>query len=680
MIGGGINIAIGIGIDTGGTYTDAVILDIENKTILGASKALTTKEDLSIGILQALDALPGDYIKQCGMISLSTTLATNACVEDRGGNAALIFFGGDHRVINKYGAEYGLPKTDEIYLQESYSTFSGGFEREPDWEKFQEAVENNFFGLDGIGIIEIYAMKNSAEIEKKAKEIFLQKHNITVVCGHELFNELNSLRRGASTLLNARLFPVIKSFINAIIAAVAERGANAPLFIVRSDGSLMSDKYANIRPVETLLCGPAASVMGCAYLSNERDNIIIDMGGTTTDIAIIKEGIPIKAVGGVQVGKWKTFVSGLYIKTFGLGGDSAVHYKNNRMILEEYRVVPLCVAAEKYPCIINNLEKLLSGGNKHMKYMHEHYVLLKDIDDNPRYTDDEKTLCWALKAGPLSLREAAECVSGRDVFNFDSSRLIKDEIIQCIGFTPTDVMHIKGDFVKYPVEASELGARYVAMNLDVSVDEVCNLVYDEIKRKLYKNVIVALLENKELHYRQQGVGKDIERLIDESYCAATSGREFCSNVFVSSAFTTDYKLTGVGAPIRIFLEDVAGLLGSSAIIPEHYEVANAIGAIVGSVSVNYTVDIRPNYSSFGISGYTVSGLIETRIFENIKEAEAFAASEAIAGARAEAYRRGARGEIETICALEVDEADSGEYRIHIGTRAVARAIGASGLM
>ena len=106
----------GIGIDTGGTYTDAVIFDFDNKTILGTAKALTTKEDLSVGILEALDALPQDLLASAGIVSLSTTLATNACVEDRGGNAKLIFFGGDQRVIEKYGNEYGLPPVKDIYI------------------------------------------------------------------------------------------------------------------------------------------------------------------------------------------------------------------------------------------------------------------------------------------------------------------------------------------------------------------------------------------------------------------------------------------------------------------------------------------------------------------------------------------------------------------------------------
>ena len=601
----------------------------------------------------------------------------------------MIFFGGDSRVIDKYGAEYGLPPSNEMHIQESFTNFSGGVEREPDWDLFRVGVENGFEDLDGVGIIEIYAMKNSAVVEKKARDIFREIYDVPVVCGHELFNELNSLRRGASTLLNARLFPVIKSFLDAIAIAMSARGISAPVFIVRSDGSLMSDAFANARPVETLLCGPAASVLGSAYLSGEKNSVIIDMGGTTTDIALIKNGIPVKSTGGVQVGKWKTFVSGLYIKTFGLGGDSAVHYYDDRMVLEEYRVMPLCAAAEKYPYIADNIRKLLDGEKKHMKFLHEHFILVKDISGDARYSREEQTFCSALKSGPLSLREAAESVPGWDIYKYNVTKLLKEGVVQTVGLTPTDVMHILGDFNKYPVEAALLGASYVAYNLDISVDDLCRRVYDEVKRKLYSNVVKVLLENNDPRYLRNGVGKDVEKLIDDSYYSGFSADSSVGNPAGNSAdnsgllalnFSTSYTLTGIGAPIHIFLQDVAKRLGTDAVIPKHYEVANALGAIAGSIHASYAVEIRPDYGAAGITGYTVSGLTETRKFKLIKDAELFAVGEASEGARLEAVRRGARGGIEVGCSLNVNEADTGDIRVFLGKRAVAQAIGATGLL
>ena len=114
--------------------------------------------------------------RKAEIISLSTTLATNACVEDKGGRAKLIFFGGDRQVIDKLGRQCGLPSSNEIYIQESYTSFSGEAEREPDWELFRSQTESGFEELDGVGIIEINAMRNGAVVEKKAREVFRSIH------------------------------------------------------------------------------------------------------------------------------------------------------------------------------------------------------------------------------------------------------------------------------------------------------------------------------------------------------------------------------------------------------------------------------------------------------------------------------------------------------------------------
>lgn len=120
---------IGIGIDTGGTCTDAVLYDYDTRSILGSAKTLTTRHDLSIGILNAIDVLPIEIERQSELISLSTTLATNACVEEKGGRARLIFFGGKKEIIDQYGAQYGLPRSEEIGLFDCFTHFSGAIDR-----------------------------------------------------------------------------------------------------------------------------------------------------------------------------------------------------------------------------------------------------------------------------------------------------------------------------------------------------------------------------------------------------------------------------------------------------------------------------------------------------------------------------------------------------------------------
>ncbi|NLJ40382.1 MAG: hydantoinase/oxoprolinase family protein [Clostridiales bacterium] len=665
---------IGIGIDTGGTYTDAVVYDFDTASILGSAKALTTKDDLSIGILNALDGLSYDLLQKAEIISLSTTLATNACVEDRGGRAKLIFFGGDKKVIDENGSRYGLPPSGDMYIQESYTNFSGETAQEPDWELFKEEIKNGYDCFDGVGIIEMNAMKNGAATEKKAKALFNERYNIPVICGHELFSELNSLQRGASTLLNARLFPVIKEFLEAIKKSVSERKIDATLIIVRSDGSMMDEKFASVRPVETLLCGPAASTIGGHSLCREKNSIIIDMGGTTTDIALVRDNLPVTVVDGVSIGKWKTFVNGLYVKTFGLGGDSAVHYDSRRIFLEDYRVVPLCVAADQYPVVIDNLRGLLNKKRKHTMFLYEHFTLIKDIKDSPLYTDEEKGFCRALTDRPLMLEEAATILD-KDIYNLNIDRLIKDGVVQICGLTPTDIMHIRGDFNRYSKEASMLGAEFAAFNLGISIEDLCDRVYIEAKRKIYMNVVKIALENKYPHYMKGGIGAEVERIINEGFESARKGNK---DNLINIGFNTEFTLVGIGAPIRVFLDDVADMLNTKAFIPENYEVANALGAIVGNVSATHTIEIRPMSDAGGIIGYTVYGNDGRRNFKERTDAETFAISEAKDGARVEATNRGAKGDITVTYNIESEEAEAKDCNIYLGTTVTAHAVGASG--
>lgn len=663
---------IGIGIDTGGTYTDAVIYDFESREILGTAKSLTTKNELSIGILGAIDGLPSDLTRRAELISLSTTLATNACVEEKGGRAKLIFFGGDRKVIDEFGGKYGLPSSKDIYIQESFTKFSGGTDREPDWKLFESELERGFENLDGVGIIEMNAMRNGAVNEKKAKKIFESKYDIPVVCGHELFSELNSLQRGSSTLLNAGLFPVIREFLIAVKKALAIRGIHAALVIVRSDGSLMSEEFASLRPVETLLSGPAASAIGGTQLTDNPNSIIVDMGGTTTDIALVKNGVPVTVIDGVFIGKWKTFVDGLYVKTFGLGGDSAIRYDGNRLYLEDYRITPLCIAAQKYPSIIENLKALEI--KKHTHFLYEHYMLMKDISEDTGYTDAEKAFCSALKEKPLILAEAAGA-AGKDIYTLQVNRLIKDGVVQICGLTPTDIMHIKGDFSRYCSEASFLGAEFAAYNLDLSVQEFCGAVYDEVKRKMYLNIVKAMLENKYPDYMKNGINKEIERFINQSYEAAKTGKR---DSLFTMKFCTDYSLVGIGAPIPIFLEDVAKMLGTRAVIPKHFEVANALGAIIGSISASYSVEIKPNIRPENTTDYTVFGNSGSTNFEKLEDAVAFAVSAAEEGAKAEAMKRGAKGKITVTSDIQGNEAKARSCTIYLGTTVTAHAVGTAG--
>ncbi len=665
---------LGIGIDTGGTYTDAVLYDFDRQSVVGKAKALTTKEDLALGITEALDRLPDLENRPPRIISLSTTLATNACVEKRLGQAKLVFFGGNQDNIDRYGAGFGLPPSRDIVLVPCHSSYSEGKVYSVDWHAFDQALNNGLKDQDGIGIIELYSMRNGAVVEKEAKTRVEKSLGIPAVCGYELVSELNCLQRGASTLVNAGLFPTIRRFLEAIKASLAKRRLKAPVVIVRSDGNLMSEAFATLRPAETLLSGPAASVVGGVELSGARDCVIVDMGGTTSDLAIVRDGSPLKAANGINIGGWKTGIKGLYIRTFGLGADSAVHYDSDGPVLENYRVTPWCMAAAGRPELKAELRRQTAEFPRHTRFIHEGFILARDISAHPRYNDWEKRFCEALRQGPLLLGQAAAAV-GKDEYTLDVSRLIQDEVVHVFGLTPTDIMHLRGEFNRYDAEASALAADFVANSVGMDREELGGWIYREVCRRLYVNIVATLLEHENPAYAKEGAGEWAAEMALDFY-RRRQDQNGCG--FLQGVFTTALPLVGVGAPIHVFLNEVAAMLGTRAIIGEHAEVANALGAVVGQVHAEKSIEIRADYNTEGINGYTVFGESAILSFKERPEAESWALREAERAARDEAFRRGARGDLLVNSHLEARDGLSRDGAIHLGSRAIAYAVGAAG--
>lgn len=620
---------IGIGIDTGGTYTDAVIYNFDTKEVIATGKSLTTKRYLTEGIRNTLDLLPAEELAKAEFLSLSTTLATNACVEEIGGRAKLVFIGVERKTVQEFYQSYGLPHPDEICFLDKPVT---------DWSAFRELVRTTFAEYDSAAIVEIFAKEDQGQYEKEARQIIQEEMNIPCVLGYDLFHELNVLKRGSSVLLNARLMPVINRFLDSVKEALAERNLNLPIVIVRSDGSLMSLDYTLTHPVDTLLCGPAASIIAGTELTHQKNALIVDMGGTTTDVAIVRDHIPETVRSGINIGKWKTFVKGLYVDTFGLGGDSAIRYKDKHLTLDTVRVIPLCHLANDYPYIVQDLSELLSVHTQaHAFPLHEFYVLLQDIENSPGFTDSEKELCRALKNGPLILEKAAAAI-GKDVYGLRSfGRLEKEGIIMRSGLTPTDIMHLKGDFNRYNKEASQLGARYLAMCTGMDASEVCDSAYYLIRKKLYMNLARILLKFENPFYEKFEDQKLFQQLLEDSYEAAASNKES----FGKLKLTTDAVLVGIGAPIHIFLEDVAKMFGTTAIIPPNAPVANALGAVLGNVNVTCPIEIKPLYDGGGLTEFQVFTPEATLSFTEYEPAREAAIKAALEGAAKKIQERGA---------------------------------------
>ena len=638
---------IGIGIDTGGTCTDAVIYDLHTKTVLASGKAQTTHHDLKVGILNALDRMPEDLLQRCEKIALSTTIATNACVEDKGGRGKLILIGPDRKVFEKTHTSYGIRNAEDVLLVECRLTSDPKKSEKPDWEQFRKDIRTFLKDADCAAVVQMFAADYNGAYEKKAAELITEQFDIPVITGHELFPDRNLYRRGAGALLNARLVPEVRRFMKAIREAFADRGLALPMTIIKSDGSQMSGAYALMRPVETLLSGPAASVIGAKELADTEQALIVDIGGTTTDVALIRNGIPDYSGDGIRIGPWKTFVKGLYVDTFGLGGDTAVHYSTTgRVFLENYRVIPLCELAAQYPFVLENLRKLDASERNHPYFIHEFLCAAKDIAESGEYTEEEKRLCRILRGRPLSLEEAAETV-GKDVYSLSTKHLEETGAVLRAGLTPTDIMHIRGSFTEFCGEASLHAARFFVRSSEAKdLDDLCNTVFDLVTERLYKNLVRILL-TAECKKMEGMPDAQLSALIDHAWMTELERErnpEAGKNRMLPVLFRTSAKIVAVGAPAHVFLPRVAAMLHTDTVMPPYASVANAVGAISGEFTAVTEVVITPMQAGdTELLEVLTSGTRE--IFGEAEKAYAYAEAKGREETAACAREQGAEGEL-----------------------------------
>ncbi|MDR3311211.1 MAG: hydantoinase/oxoprolinase family protein [Oscillospiraceae bacterium] len=643
---------IGIGIDTGGTYTDAVAYDFETDALLAKGKALTTRENLADGIRRALDMLPPEMIRAAALVSLSTTLATNACLEDKGGRAKMLIFGLNDE-LSRYDAEekYGL-KTASVRLVDTFGSADGLAVDAPDWDAVMREHGGWLADSDALSAAEVFAVFNGAPCEKQFKELAAERFRAPCVCAGELSSEVNVLIRSATGLLNARMFPIVREFVGAALADFAERGCAAPVMVVRSDGTLMSSELAENRPVETILSGPAASVLAGGSFCDRDDYVILDMGGTTTDVSVVRGGKPVAAARGIRLGGWQTSVRGVYVEPFALGGDSTIRAADGKLRLFPRRATPLCVAASRFPQIKPALAELLDRGHINRFPLHEFYVLVREPAEQKSYGSRELALIRALRSGPVMLENLEEA-AGIDIYHFDGERLESEGVIMRCGVTPTDFMHLAGDFGAYDAEASGLAARYLLRCLGRAdtPDELRRLTreaYDMVEGRLYENVLRVILAQRFPAQFGDGVDAQTEFLIRESW--EKRGEE--PNGLFRYAFGTKAALVGVGAPIHIFLPEVARVLGAECILPRNAEVANALGSLRANINAVARVDISQRVTSGGEMYYIVHAPTGSERYARLADASEAAKSAAETAALREARLRGASGTLRAETYLE----------------------------
>ncbi len=581
--------SIALGIDTGGTYTDAALVDHETGAVLAAAKALTTYHDLAVGIRNAAaaafdreDVVPGDV----RLVALSTTLATNASVEGRGSPICLLLIGYDQSLLEQYGFERELVTPNVVHVRGGHD--GAGDEVEAlDEAAVRDAILAYRDQVEAFAISGYFGVRNPAH-ERRAREMVRELTDLPVACGHELTSRLNSVRRATTVALNARLIPLLQELTLNVRRTLTDLGVDAPLMVVKGDGSLVRAEWAMQRPIETVLSGPAASVVGAWRLSGRRDVWVVDIGGTTTDIAMLQDGRPRISLEGAQVGQWRTMVEAVDVHTVGLGGDSevtiggAVSSDSDGLSIGPRRVVPLCLLAAQYPQVLDELQRQVAEEREHD--LVGQFVLARRRAKRA-ISPDDRELLDCLADGPQSL--IALVAQGRYGFlvRRQIERLVDQQLVLRAGFTPTDALHVLGRFRPWRVEASVCGARLLAKQVGLSPQALCERVTAGVSDRVVRALVSKALGD-------EGVPPDWE---GESTARAflTRALNVAGESSLDCQLTLRQPIAAIGAPVEVYAPPAAERLHTELIIPEHASVANALGAVVGGVVQQMRVLVQP---------------------------------------------------------------------------------------
>lgn len=315
-----------VGLDMGGTNIDGVI--IEDGKIINTVKKPTYIDDLFESIWSTLKELLSGYDKtKINRINLSTTISTNAIVENKTSPIGMIIQSGP-----------GLPHDtlacgEENVFISGYIDHRGNVIEDLNLHEIEDAIrlfdERN---IDTFSIVSKFSTRNP-EHEKRIKEEilhYLQSDNPIITMGHTMSGKLNFPRRVYTSYLNSAIHSTFNDFAANIKRSMDMEGINAPLFILKADGGTMGIGAAEEKPVETILSGPAASFMGItALLPTDEDAVLLDIGGTTTDIFFLAGGVPLFEPLGIKIDKYNTLVRAIYSVSIGLGGDSIISIENN---------------------------------------------------------------------------------------------------------------------------------------------------------------------------------------------------------------------------------------------------------------------------------------------------------------------------------------------------------------
>lgn len=588
-----------LGVDTGGTYTDAVVMDEATDVIVASAKALTTRPDLSFGVGAAIDAVLTDINPaDVALVSLSTTLATNALVEGQGGRVALVLIGFDPAELDRAGLKEAL-RGDPVYFLPGGHGHSGAEVAPFAEETLAQHLAEMPDGLTGFAVAGSFATRNAAH-EIAARDMIRAATGMPVTCSHELSSVLGGPKRALTAVLNARLIGMLDGLITAVEHHMTSRGIFARLMVVRGDGALVSAAVAREKPIETILSGPAASIAGAQWLTGEQNALVSDIGGTTTDVCLLRDGRPQIDPKGARVGPYRTMVEAVAMRTTGLGGDSEVHVVEGLyagLRLGPRRLMPMALVAHHYPDIVHMaLDKSLSvdtpavdGGQ----------IVIPLWSEFPQGLDArEAIVAGRLRDGPIRYGIAVTTRMESPALG----RLVTRGLVMLAGVTPSDASYVLGCADVWDTEASLKALTLFARKRSGSGDRLApdaTALAQMIVDQLTAQTVDCLLD---AAFAEDDRDWDADPNALTKHPLTKAGLDQHRGV-IETTLKLGVPIIGLGASASTYYGAVGDRLNTRMILPEHAGVANAIGAVVGQVSVHETGSV----TSGGLGNFVTLG-------------------------------------------------------------------------
>lgn len=568
-----------IGIDTGGTFTDGVLLNYSTREVVSASKSLTTHKDLKQGVIKALKKLeiPDDH--QIKLVGISSTLATNSIAEGKARKVALLLIGYQQSVVENFGLEENFATKDLTYVKGGHN--ARGVEMNSlDLESIRNWIHQKKKEVDAVAISSYFSPLNPSH-EKRAFEIISQECDLPVVLGHQLSTKLNSVKRAATASINASLVAVMQDFLQSVSNSLKELHIKAPLMIVRGDGTLMPYNEALQKPVETVLSGPAASAIGGRFLSNETRSLVIDMGSTTTDMALVRNSRVVVSESGAKVGETETAVEAARIRTISIGCDSRISLEGEHIQVGPDRVRSLAQISSHYSHIAQRLFDLSKNDFQNLKSIHdlEFWHLYQHLDPHTESLLDEqqKAILKQIEE-PCQLSQLMEKFNILHPEHLNLHNLIHQGFVECSTLNPTDLLHANNTMDLWNNDVAKVATEAYCKLYNISKSEFFEKIFDHIEDQLVEETLLYLA-SAELNDNQM-----------PDHISDQWGQWFLNEILYDKSDLLTLKISGKlpiigsGAPARHFLKSVSKLINTKLHLPKHSEVANAVGAVSGSLS------------------------------------------------------------------------------------------------